>query len=371
MKFLFIAPNVPLSEIHLSRPYFELPRLFARKGWSSVLVAGKINAPTPKEIKTYETGVGTNRHIDIFRVFTRVLKILGLEQPDMVVFFHMNLLLTPFIVLYKIADICKGFGTNHKTIWLLKLDWDGTRFSDSGKLKMILRDFFLSINSLFLDFLVAENTCGQRATLSLPFVGMNKVVLIPNSYSLDLPILEYSSCERENLVICVGRISPEKGIEILIRSFAKVHNEFPNWNLKLVGPIEDTNYFEKMKTLVSMSGTSTRISFIGPLYRDELRDIYSRAAIFCLPSLVESYGIVRAEAIASGIPLITTSAGCGLDFEKYGSIVVPSGNIEELTLALTRLMRDKETRIRISKLQQSTFPGYIDLFGKYEELMRI
>ena len=92
-----------------------------------------------------------------------------------------------------------------------------------------------------------------------------------------------------------------------------------------------------------------------------MRQEYSKASIFCLPSISESFGIVRTEAAASGIPVITSSAGCGTDFKDLGMSIFENGNVVELTTQLEQFMSDNELRMATAKFQSSRIKTFADL----------
>ena len=70
------------------------------------------------------------------------------------------------------------------------------------------------------------------------------------------------------------------------------------------------------------------------------------------------------EAIAAGLPLITSDAGCGIDFEHYGSLVFESGNIAQLRKGLKKLMESETTRKEISRKQQESIISYNQIIKK-------
>lgn len=365
-----MAPYVPLRDMHLNRPYFQLLRAMNKRQWTGILLAGKIETKSPDNIITLETGIYSNKHLDIFKAFPITARYLSEQQPDVVLFFHMNLVLPLFVSLYKFKNNTKILKRkmNNKPIWILKLDWDGTKFDDLSKLKMKLRNIFLLINSYFVDYIIAENSCSLLATSQIINKHVEKIKLIPNSYSLDFPLLKYENGLRENYILCVARIEVEKGINVLVQSFAHVSEHFPEWTLKIVGPIENSNYFDEITSQIKKFHIEDRVFFTGPLYKNDLLDVYSRASIFCLASHQESFAVARAEAIVSGVPVVTTTAGCGMDFAEYGCIVVPIGNVASMSNALNELMISEEKRVNISRLQQSRFPNYDKIAEQFETL---
>ena len=360
-KFVFCSPVTPIYDIHRYRPYFEFPIAAYHFGFEPYLLIGRRNLEYHGPVKIFETGCDSDRHIDVLRTLPFLLKFITRERPNVFVFFHMNLVL-PIIV-----GVTRMFGWGRKMKFVLKMDWDGRTFKQLGKF-MIIRNFLLAIESFFVDSIIIENTCGYNSLSSIPLINRNKIILLPNGYSNDfIQSADYSAFERKPVVLTVSRISTEKGLDILISAFGTLSSEFPEWKLKIVGPVEDAAYYQKCQSLIESLNMQSRIVFTGPHYGDSLEWDYHYSSIFCLTSLEESFGIVRVEAIAAGLPLITSEAGCGRDFESFGSLVFKTGNITELTEHLRKLMKDEKTRMEISKKQQSSIISYDEII---ENLLR-
>ena len=368
-KFVFLATTVSLSEIHINRPYFELTKAMSKRGYCGILVCGSTSVVPGEDTKIYQTGISSDRHIDTVKVFRKTLQILLAERPNIAVIFHMNLLISALITMYRIVNFLSPRKGSNNTTWVLKLDWDGSGFQGTSSIGMKLRNLFLCYNSIFVDYIVAENSCSAESTRILPFVDRNKIKVIPNSYSSAYPLVKYSETKRENIVLCVARVSPEKGIDILVECFKDLSERFSNWSLVVAGPIENKAYFHSLSKRIEQTPNPSAIKFTGFVSQSSLSDLYRKASVFCLPSIKESFGLTRVEAIANGLPVITTSAGCGEDFEKYGSVVVPSGDISLLKDALSTLMSDLVARIAVSEKQQLTYPNYdliADMFASLE-----
>ena len=89
-----------------------------------------------------------------------------------------------------------------------------------------------------------------------------------------------------------------------------------------------------------------------------------------MPSVhTESAGNVKYEAIAYGLPVVTTDVPCRKDFEEIGCLVSRAGNVEELSKNLNYLMEDEKNRIEISKLSQQKIYSYYDVAKMYEEFV--
>lgn len=136
----------------------------------------------------------------------------------------------------------------------------------------------------------------------------NRTILIPNGIELQNPFsslniellkkINYNSEKR--YIMFLGRIVHNKGIHYLINSFIKLHNEYSDHVLLIVGGIEDKQYY---KSLIKMD----KIYFLDTLDGIDKHTIFSIAELFVLPSFSENFGMAIAEALNYGIPVITTT----------------------------------------------------------------
>jgi len=358
-KFVFCSPVSPISKIHKYRPYFEFTNSMRELGFESFLIIGKLNFDYSGPIKVLETGIYSNRHLDVPKTLPFILKFIKKEKPDIFLFFHMNLII-PLVVIASVL-----FLREHKTKFIIKMDWDGSTFEEVGRL-MFLRNILLVVESFFVDKLIIENECGLRAIYSIPLLPKKKVLMIPNTYSENLiQRASYLDKRRSKTILTVSRISPEKGIDVLISAFASLSSELPDWSLKIIGPVDDQQYFNNLDMAIKNSGLTERVKFMGPMYDEALKNEYYDASIFCLPSNTESFGIARIEAIAAGLPLVTSEAGCGKTFEEMGSLVFKIGDVEGLRNCLRNLISNSELRVKVANMQQSHLLSYkqiVELF---------
>jgi glycosyltransferase involved in cell wall biosynthesis len=125
-------------------------------------------------------------------------------------------------------------------------------------------------------------------------------------------------------ILYVGRIHPEKGLELLVRAFREVHAREPQARLALVGPWESRAggggiaFLRRLRELAA----GLPVTFEPPI-ADEARLAarYRAAAIFCYPSVAErgeTFGRSLLEAMACGIPSVASALGCFADFFRHG-----------------------------------------------------
>ncbi len=357
-KFVFCSPTTLIEKIHLNRPYFELPLAANRLGQKSYLFIGKINFSYKGPVEVVQSGYYERKWFKRFNLLIVLLRFIRSESPDNFIFFHMNLLL-PLVIIAN-----KFFNHKSKTRFMLKLDWSGNRIPEFGKL-MFMRNILLSFQSHFLDNIIIENTCGYRALKTLPFLKRKRILIIPNSYASVFDTRETEAYrERKPIILVVSRISPEKGIEELISAFSFIKSEFENWSIKVIGPVENIQYFKFLRNLMESLNIQDKVLFVGPKFGNDIVKEMQEASIFSLPSLEESFGISRLEAMASGLPVLTSNAGCGEDFEKMGCLVYEVGDIPKLSIFLRNLISDKSLREQVCKNQKLNLRSYDEIILK-------
>ena len=138
------------------------------------------------------------------------------------------------------------------------------------------------------------------------------VVTIPNAVDIpeDLAKLRQGSPRaaanpRVNTALFLGRIYPIKGLPTLIEAWARVQPE--GWRLCISGP-DEAGHQKQVEKAVSVAGLGDEVSFTGPVDPELKTSAFLNADLFVLPSHSESFGMVVAEALAHGLPVLTTTA---------------------------------------------------------------
>ncbi len=149
-------------------------------------------------------------------------------------------------------------------------------------------------------------------------------------FYLGLNPKEFKPKKKEKYVLFVGRLEKQKGVENLLQ----VAKQLPEIKFKLVGKGD----IGKLKKTASKN-----IEFLGPKFGKELQELYSRALIFCLPSVAETFGLVLLEAMASGCAIVSTVP---LD---YRGVKVHYGDNEALKHAIRKLMDNPKLAERLGK----------------------
>lgn len=148
------------------------------------------------------------------------------------------------------------------------------------------------------------------------------------------------------IVLFVGRLRYYKGLHFLIEAMREVEAQ-----LVLVGSGPEEHF---LRDKVSQAGLEKRVHFSGELDDTEVLPYFYAADVFCLPSHLrsEAFGICQIEAMACGVPVVSTALDTGVPFvNKDGEtgLVVPPADPQALAAALNRLLADDNLRQRFGE----------------------
>lgn len=123
--------------------------------------------------------------------------------------------------------------------------------------------------------------------------------------------------------VFLGRIHPVKGLDLLVDAWAAVRPQ--NWQLMLAGP-DSSRYANQLRRRVAELGITDSVLFSGPTDGRRRASLFADAEVLILPSRSENFGLVVAEALASGVPVITTTRTPwqALSAEQCGWQVAPT-----------------------------------------------
>jgi glycosyltransferase involved in cell wall biosynthesis len=125
--------------------------------------------------------------------------------------------------------------------------------------------------------------------------------IIPNG--VDVPQAAPAGCQGSKTALFLGRIYPVKGLPMLVEAWSRVRPK--GWRLQIAGPDEAGHQAEVQKA-VSAAGLNDVISFLGELDAGTKHAVLFGAGFFVLPTHSESFGMAVAEALAHGLPVLTT-----------------------------------------------------------------
>lgn len=148
----------------------------------------------------------------------------------------------------------------------------------------------------------------------------NKITIVPNGINLldyqKIPKKgefrkKYNIKNNEKIILYLGRIHKNKGIELLLDAFSIVLENDEKFRLVIVGP--DDGFLDHIKELTKTLNLNKNVLFTGPIYENDKAEVYVDSDIFVTPSY-SGLPITFLESCAYGIPIITTSNGDKLDW---------------------------------------------------------
>jgi glycosyltransferase involved in cell wall biosynthesis len=144
----------------------------------------------------------------------------------------------------------------------------------------------------------------------------NPVAVVPNGIDLPAPPSATASCPAQRTLLSLGRLHKKKGLTLLLRAWAKVEPHRPSWRLRIVGPAE-LGHDRELRSLVHELHLA-QVTVEGPLYGQDKLGAYRSSQLFVLPTLSENFGIVAAEALAAGVPVVSTKGAPWGGLEQEG-----------------------------------------------------
>lgn len=149
-------------------------------------------------------------------------------------------------------------------------------------------------------------------------------------------------------LLCVATLTPRKGHALLFEALGDLRER--RWHLNCAGSLlRDPAHVAALEHQLDRLRLASRVSLLGDLDNEALERQYERADVFVLPSYLEGYGMALAEAVAHGLPVISTTAGAIPEtVPAAASVLVPPGDSRALGAALANLMDDPAKRTTLA-----------------------
>lgn len=194
----------------------------------------------------------------------------------------------------------------------------------------------------------------KRIIVDTPYVAQKiaeykkkgKISTLPEMYVIPQGInAEYyqMECSKDsNNILSVGAISQRKGHAYTIKMFNELRNKGVQAKLRIIGSLADTNYHAKLLKLIQRSPYEKDISIETNVSQSDVFEAYKSAHLFVLHSREESQGIVFAEAMATGLPIVATKVGGVPDVveNNKSGFLCEFGDAISMTIMVESLMSD-------------------------------
>ncbi|MCU0490764.1 MAG: glycosyltransferase family 4 protein [Chloroflexaceae bacterium] len=173
-------------------------------------------------------------------------------------------------------------------------------------------------------------------------------------------------------ILCVAQWIPRKGIASLVRAWGGQPR--PGALLELIGEADaDAAYAAEVRAALAAAHPAAPVLVHGPVSDAALTAAYRRASLFALPSRYEGYGIVYAEALRHGLPVLACDVGPVPELVGGAGLLVPPDDDTALAAALSRLLTDAELRMRLSaaaRARAASLPTWDDAVAGFAGVLK-
>ena len=179
--------------------------------------------------------------------------------------------------------------------------------------------------------------------------------------------------EQNFLITTASSDQPLKGLSILLQAFASLLTEFPDLQLIVIGKLKEKGETQKE---LNQLGLQEKVIFKSGISTEELIAEYAKATIAIVPSLYEGFGLPAAEALACGVPLISSDGGALPEVVGDAAVLVKAGDVDQLAKKIAELLRDENRRKMLSQkgrehsLQQLSWDRVAErMVGFYQKIL--
>ena len=212
--------------------------------------------------------------------------------------------------------------------------------------------------------------CSQFSLSSIPYAFRCPRTVIPNAVDIGLIGDDRRDHSKEAYILCAARLTHNKGVDVLLEAYARIHHELPD--LWIAG---DGAERSMLCDVVKRLGITARVRFLGAVPHRNVVALMADCMFHVCPSRNEAFGIVNLEAMAAGKPVIATAVGGVPEVVGDGEtgVLVPGEDVDAMVAAIRRLAGDAGLRERLGtaglqRVRQFTWPAiaedYLRVYGR-------
>ncbi|MDI1433169.1 glycosyltransferase [Polyangium sorediatum] len=198
-------------------------------------------------------------------------------------------------------------------------------------------------------------TSDEEAREILHHVPGARTFVVPNG--VDVPDVLPDVPREKARIVFLGRIHPVKGFDVLVPALARVAAILPEVETLVAGPDEDGEQ-ARVEALLARVTPRPRVRFLGPVYGKEKQELLASATVLVLPSHGENFGIVVAEALAAGTPVVVSKACPWKILEERGAGAWVENTPERIAEALLLILEDPARARRMGEAGRAVAAGY-------------
>ncbi|AFZ37638.1 glycosyl transferase group 1 [Stanieria cyanosphaera PCC 7437] len=245
-----------------------------------------------------------------------------------------------FLRITNICTILACFGAKYPVI---VTEHNDPQVFSYGKIWETLRRWTYPQSSMVVSVSKGVDSSLKPLSANKRAVIYNPIVIVEKTQSDRLPESVDSS---KNWIVSMGRLTEQKGFDLLLQAFGKIAPLFPDWQLLILGKGELREELENQKNAL---GLTNKVVFTGAL-TNPVR-VLKQAKFFVMASRNEGFPMAHGEALACGLPVIATDCPSGpreMIRHEIDGILIPNGDVSALATAMKSLITDEQKRRRLA-----------------------
>ena len=289
---------------------------------------------------------------------------INTEQPDILISAYTDTNFASLISAKLAKHTCKVIVSEHAS---LKEHWQHASLK-----RRIILNTYVKFGYKLADYVLAvsEGIANQIVAMGH---SKNKVGYIHNPVRFNAATIGKSIFKNKSTIptiLSVGRIAKQKDFLTLLKAF-NLLVERKNARLVIVGGVFETLEKQKLNQFIDANNLAERVNFVG--FTENIQEYYATADVFVLSSAWEGFGNVIVEALAFGLPIVSTNCNHGpaeiLQASKFG-ILVPVGDSKKMAEAIFQILEKnqfdpKKQIARANDFAESTIgEAYYQLFKR-------
>jgi glycosyltransferase involved in cell wall biosynthesis len=215
------------------------------------------------------------------------------------------------------------------------------------KLKVIRWYSFIEMQkrvSRRLSPIITVSECSKHDICRTFEIPTSRFKVVPNGINTDFFFpLPHIKRQGNHILVTNSADTPLKGLAYLLHAVASIRKK-RSVRLTIIGSPKKNGH---MENLISELGIRGCVTFTGRIRNEEFSSYYAEATIAVIPSLYEGFGMPAGEAMACGVPVISTAGGALPEVVGEAGIIIPPGDEVALEKAIVSLLDDPEKRERL------------------------
>ena len=274
--------------------------------------------------------IHTNRKTKVGRYYFETISLLRYlkKRPNATVLAFANASI-------RIVGICSFF-TSNRIVFSERCD---PRYTPSTKMMRLLRDWLFGR----ADVCVFQT---QEAKQLFPKNVQKKGIVIPNPINPDLPDVFHG--QRRKVIITASRLAPQKNLSMLIRSFAKLVKEYPEYSLEIYGTGDEKKSLQEQ---INSLGLGKSIKLMG--HSSNIHNIMRESAMYVCSSDYEGLSNSILEALGLGLPVVSTDHPIGgartMITDGVDGFLTPVGDADAFYAAMKFIIDNPDIALKVGE----------------------